>query len=1244
MKKIVFYITFGFLLYLNLFSAVPGRIYIKNGQFYVGDKRIWINGCNTPWNNWNDFGGNYNAAWWSSHYQNIHDNYGVNASRVWITCSGEVGILIDESGYVSGATQKHWQDLDSFFQVAYEKGIYIKATLISFDHFKNSYSTYQRWRNWINSDTNIDSYINNYLIPFLNRYKDNPALWAIDLTNEPDWATTSEGGVISWDRFQVFWAKAAKAIHENSDVLVTVGMGVIKYLSDTCPGSQGNKVSDSALRAKLNDPKVYLDFWSVHYYPWMDPYWPIPMYVTPQGYYLDTTKPAVIGECPAKGSTNHTIVDDYRNAFLNGWQGVMPWTSNGVDSNGSISDMGSGTLYMKNNYYELIFPSPSSNNTLPVVSIIYPSDGQTVSGLINIQVEATDNTGISKVLFYIDDICVSTDTTSPYSYSWDTTMVSDGQHTIKAVAYNISGSSSSVSISVNVLNQTSNQNEIIIEAEDGVLNGVQVATTRSGYSGSGYVTGFDNNNDYVEVTANIPTSGVYELKIRYAAPYGYKENYLYINDQLQGAISFLESSTFTVVSCGKIFLDASQPVKLKIQSYWGWFELDCFILTKSDISSFNISKQLTIPDAIPNAKRLMSFLVDNYGKKIISGQWSSHTGSTDELDYINTTTNGKQPAIWGLDMLYYSGAAPESWRNNVPQKAIDWWKNKKGIVTMCWHWFSPKDWTDQIWNSFYSDKTNFDVRKAVQEGTEEYNLIIRDIDIIANEFKTLQNEGVPILWRPLHEASGGWFWWGKYGPEYCKQLYRIMYDRMVNYHGLKNLIWVWTITKTTQEELDWYPGDDVVDIIGYDIYAQAGDYSPMTMTFYKISEMFSNKKMITLSENGPIPDPDLLEQQKACWSWFCPWAGNYIMDGVINTTSHINKVYHHNYVITLDELPNLEEYTYEETTSTLKYYNLNVIVNPTSAGTVNKTPNNSVFVENSTVTLQAVASNGFLFSNWVVNSTSSYTSALNPLTLTITTHTTVLANFVQITTDTKTYTLNVYVFPQGAGVVNPAGGIYLEGSTVTLTAQANTGWKFSSWSGDIISTSNPLNIIIDTNKSLTAYFVLDVSTNTDALPVINNINILNNQTINGVFDLVIDCSDDKGINKVEIYIDGLLFSTLTDFPYVYNLDTNVLSNGEHNLLILVYDTANQVSDITRQFIVANEAFSILKDTYLITKETSEIKFDSIVDWIKVYNIKGDLVFEGKSKVELNNLKSGVYIYKAKTKLNGIKVGKILVIR
>jgi hypothetical protein len=343
-------------------APVPsnGRIYVYGTRFYLNGSRIWISGCNTPWDNWNDFGGTYDASFWSSHYAMLHANR-INASRVWITCSGEVGIDIDSSGHVSGASAAHWSNLDDFFATAQSNGMHIMATLISFDHFEHKYTTYQRWRNWINSDSNIDSYIDNYLIPFLARYGGFTALWSIDLVNEPDWATTDEAngsdGTIAWSRFQKYWAKASKAIHENSNVLVTVGIGVVKYNSDV---KGKNVASDSALKAQLDDAHVYLDFYSPHYYNWMDQSYKIPFYMTPEEFGMDGNKPCIIGECPVKGSgqnpTAQTLTDDFESAFNNGWQGVQPWTSNGVDSLGGSVYLTPATNAFYGIHAQLVFP------------------------------------------------------------------------------------------------------------------------------------------------------------------------------------------------------------------------------------------------------------------------------------------------------------------------------------------------------------------------------------------------------------------------------------------------------------------------------------------------------------------------------------------------------------------------------------------------------------------------------------------------------------------------------------------------------------------------------------------------------------------------------------------------------------------------------------------------------------------------------------------------------------------------
>lgn len=308
---------------------------------------------------------------------------------------------------------------------------------------------------------------------------------------------------------------------------------------------------------------------------------------------------------------------------------------------------------------------------------------------------------------------------------------------------------------------------------------------------------------------------------------------------------------------------------------------------------FNINTTLVTPNATNEAKSLYQFLINNYGKKIISGVMTLN--SFDETNWLKTNT-GKEPAIVGLDFMHCF--RNYSWYDNEQpiKDARDYW-NRNGIPVFVWHWRDPSRLTEQ----FYTDQTTFDISKINDPASSEYIAMIRDIDSVSNLLKKLQQQNVPIIWRPLHEAAGGWFWWGAKGAAPCKKLFQVMYDRMVNFHGLKNLIWVWTREPNDQ---DWYPGDQYVDIVGRDIYKQ-GDHSSHVTEFNTMNLLYNSKKMVTLSECGSIPDVDNLIRDKAAWSWFMPWYGDFTRNATHNSLDLWKKMFASDYVITLDEMPSL---------------------------------------------------------------------------------------------------------------------------------------------------------------------------------------------------------------------------------------------------------------------------------------------------------------------------------------------------
>jgi len=404
-------LTLIFIVLLPLCSLAQ-FVTVSGNKFLVDGKEIVMNGANTPWNKWNDFGGNYISSWWDTEFQKIKAAGG-NSTRIWISCNGEVGLIISADGTVTGATAAFWSNLDDMFRLAQKNKIYIKATLISFDHFKNSHPNHQSWRNMVLSDAKVTSFVDNYVVAFLNRYKGNPYLWAIDVCNEIEWVNQDAAdGNIAWNRLQNFVARVASAVHDNSKVLVTLGSAAIKWNSDKF---EGNYWSDAKLKAQYNKDNARLDFYSPHFYGWVVKWFGnFALNKTPADYGIND-RPCVIGENPAKGVFNDgasptlevSASQMFLGAYNKGWKGLMPWTSNGVDSNGTLKDFESGLQAFKTAHPELVDPTYTTgmipeikrNKGQSILQNIFPNP--TGSGVFNIVLseyedvvlQLTDNQG-----------------------------------------------------------------------------------------------------------------------------------------------------------------------------------------------------------------------------------------------------------------------------------------------------------------------------------------------------------------------------------------------------------------------------------------------------------------------------------------------------------------------------------------------------------------------------------------------------------------------------------------------------------------------------------------------------------------------------------------------------------------------------------------------------------------------------------------------------------------------------------
>ncbi|MDD4688269.1 MAG: glycosyl hydrolase [Eubacteriales bacterium] len=449
------------------------------------------------------------------------------------------------------------------------------------------------------------------------------------------------------------------------------------------------------------------------------------------------------------------------------------------------------------------------------------------------------------------------------------------------------------------------------EAESGVFKGNVAIKSGSSYSGGKCVTGFKATGDSCTFTINIKKTNHYNLNFRSAGDGGEKTNYIDIDGKRYGELK-TPSTTLTDAIAERVYLEKGTHT-VTVSSYWGWIFLDYLEVTTSvsvgeDV--FDVSPVLVNANATQSTQKLMNLLCDNYGTNILAGQTCYKGMNGAEFNAIRNLT-GKTPAVLGLDMMEYSPSrVAHGAKDDSVESAIAFDK-AGGIVTFCWHWNAPEkflinDSAHPWYKGFYTDAvTGLDLKAILQDKEgEDYKLIISDIDAIATQLKRLQAEDVPVLWRPLHEASGGWFWWGSAGADAYKELWTIMYDRLTGYHGLNNLIWVYN-----GQSASWYPGDEYVDIIGEDIYAGNNVHSSQYDMFSAAAKYTDTKKIVALTENGCVPDPDLMIRDGAMWSWFATWGGEYVINssGEISESytskEMLRKVYAHDNVITLDELP-----------------------------------------------------------------------------------------------------------------------------------------------------------------------------------------------------------------------------------------------------------------------------------------------------------------------------------------------------
>ena len=276
------------------------------------------------------------------------------------------------------------------------------------------------------------------------------------------------------------------------------------------------------------------------------------------------------------------------------------------------------------------------------------------------------------------------------------------------------------------------------------------------------------------------------------------------------------------------------------------------------------------PNASPEAVELLNYIYSISGNHLLSGQHCQPLVGDTKLSVTHRYTQ-EYPAVFGQDFGfsfpgYWDGI---NYRQRIVDDAIR--RHEQGfIITLMWHAVPPTmDEPVTFKEAIQSDLTDEQWQELTTPGTELNERWKSQVDVIAWFLKQLRFADVPVLWRPYHEMNGEWFWWGaKPGEDGYKKLWRMLYDRLVNFHGLNNLIWVYNTNEMKDGVLPHsacYPGDDVVDILATDVYSEGFD----DLNYQEMLKL-AGSKPIALGEVGTPPSLDKVKEQPR-WTWFMVW-------------------------------------------------------------------------------------------------------------------------------------------------------------------------------------------------------------------------------------------------------------------------------------------------------------------------------------------------------------------------------------
>jgi len=276
------------------------------------------------------------------------------------------------------------------------------------------------------------------------------------------------------------------------------------------------------------------------------------------------------------------------------------------------------------------------------------------------------------------------------------------------------------------------------------------------------------------------------------------------------------------------------------------------------------------PSPSPESIDLLKFIYRLSGKQTLTGQHCNPLVGSTRLAGIHKQI-GYYPAVFGQDFGFSAAGTWDgiNFRQQIVDEAIR--RHHEGfIITLMWHAVRPIDDEPVIFEKSVQGKlSDWEWEQVLTPGSEIHERWKSQVDVIAWFLKQLREAAVPVLWRPYHEMNGDWFWWGKKTGEWgYRKLYDLLFERLVDFHGINNLLWVFNANEVrgNVDPYDvYFPGSDRVDILATDVYR--GGYAQHD---YDQLLALAGDKPIALGEVGGIPAPEILRRQPR-WCWFMYW-------------------------------------------------------------------------------------------------------------------------------------------------------------------------------------------------------------------------------------------------------------------------------------------------------------------------------------------------------------------------------------